>query len=196
MIKNLAFMAAIALVLGESGSPAQAQFVMDTAFCLSIRQNQCPRVVPDGTAVSLGSLPIIDGHRAVYFWANLRAANSIAVTIAMVRDGTCYKNEIKIPQDKFERNPTTLQTIWAYISSVRMSDLLEAFDIKKATGEVGVNAGVDAKLNIAIVPQANRYRVHDFRFLLCPGAIHARALDSTGEPIPGSNGTKSLTIVE
>ena len=194
--KRLAVIWTAAFGISFLCTKAQAQYVLDSAFCLGIKNKECAEAIPDGATLNLSNMPTKSGEKRIYFWTVLRAASDAAISIGMIREGKCYRDELTLPREKFVRRPTTFQTVWSYLSSLRLGDILSVFDVQKGDVEVGVDKGVDAKINIAVVPQANRYRIYDYRFVQCAGTIRARVLDSAGEPIPGGNDVKVLLVSE
>lgn len=177
-----------------------AQYVNDTAFCANVVKNECVGLIANGATVGIGSLPIVEGHRTIYFWANLSASRSRAVGLYILRNGSCYPNETKISDKKLRSQPGFLITIGAYLTSGRLvSDVMDTLSIKSGGAKIGATAGagpakIDASVNAVVVPGASEYRVHHYRYVICPGTFIARVVDKDGRPFPGNNEILQITV--
>lgn len=159
-----------------------AQSVRDTAFCSNVVNHKCIGVIPDGATVSINSLPTIDGHKAIYFWGNLRNPSSSTIAFFFTREGECYDREPVSPSSKALRRLSGPEQILGVLNSLTFGEIWQVLGI--ASAEVGVK---DIKANVVLIPEANEYRIHDYRFALCPGKFSARLINSAGDPIPGNN---------
>ncbi len=173
-----------------------SQYVLDTAFCKSIIGKECVGAIPagSGSGIDLRDLSKNENGPLIHYWAKLRNANDAAIAIVMVRQGTCYDEKINLPESRFKANPGKLRTLWSYLSSVTLSDLLSRLSIKDLSLEAGLKGKIDAKINLAFVTTSEGFRIHDFRNMPCPGTIQARIFDSNGDPIPGENDVRTLEI--
>jgi len=184
----LFFFAFIFFLIGIR-SPAQAQYVRDSAFCVDVKNNECIRVIPDGGQVSLSSLPLVSGHRRIYFWGNLRNPSNRAVAFYFSRSGACYQSELIAPDERALKHLSVTENIVGLLSSVTMSEVWHVLGLSST--EIGVR---DVKANVVLIPESNEYRIHDYRFAKCTGSFSARLVDSDGEPIPGNNGVKIVIV--
>ncbi len=179
-------------------SVSSAQYVLSSAFCLNVVKNRCVEAVGNGGKVSVSQLKQANDGRRIYYWADVRAGSEAPIAFALLRDGPCYHETITYPEEKFREHPTTLSTLWAYVSNLSVGDVLNALDIEKVEGEAGLDGVtlVAAKLNAVIVPKSSSYRIYTYRLLSCSGSIRARLLDNNGEPLAGDNDTKALLLTE
>ncbi|WP_417308316.1 hypothetical protein [Devosia sp.] len=161
---------------------AMAQSVRDTAFCRNVVDHECVGVIPDGATVSISYLSTIEGRKAIHFWGNLRNPSASAVAFFFTREGKCYDNEPVSPSSKALRELSGAEQIFGVLGSLTFREIWQALGISSA--EVGAK---DIKVNVVFIPQTNEYRIHDYRFALCPGKFSARLINSAGNPIPGNN---------
>jgi hypothetical protein len=109
----------------------------------------------------------------------------------MARKGKCYKPDTIVPEHKLRKNPSSFAKLKAYLSTLTMREIWYSLGVKVIQPEVKIKA-IDLKINAILMPEANRYRIYDYRFVSCPGELLARVLDSNGDPIPGQNEVRIL----
>jgi hypothetical protein len=188
----------VCLIVLNLTTPARSDYVVDTAFCKSIKNDkECVDAIPAGSTIGVRDLRSGADGRLVHFWVKVQNENAAQVAILMTRQGTCYSDAVSLPEEKFKASRSRLRTIWSFVSSLTLADVVTrlGLDIK---GEIGTAKGmpVDAKASIAFTKPSEGYRIHTYRNVGCAGTITARAFDSNGEAIPGNNPVKVLTIRE
>ncbi|MCB1496665.1 MAG: hypothetical protein KDJ86_12825 [Bauldia sp.] len=182
------FLAAALLAIPFS-TEALGQNVRDTSFCVRVVDRQCMQPIPDGSSVSISSLPKVDGKSAIYFWGNLRNPSMNVVAIYFAREGECYNEQIIMPKEK------ALREVGAFEGAISFLDSLTLGEIWKSLGVTGVEIGIkDIKLNLVLVEESNEFRVFDYRYAICPGKFTARLIDSRGSAIPGNNDPRQIKV--
>jgi hypothetical protein len=170
--------------LGVAQTPALAQSVRDSAFCLTVAEHGCPAsdVVPNRATVSLDRLTLVDGYPTLYFWSNLRnpAENSVAVFFS--REGECYEAEAVSPDDEALRELSDSEQFFGILRTMTFGEIWRILGL----GGADVGSG-DVKVSVVTIPESNQYRVHTFRHAHCPGRFKARFIGSDGRPLPGAN---------
>lgn len=98
------------------------------------------------------------------------------------REGACYDSSPVSPNAKALRDVTGAEHVLGYLASLTFREVWHALGLSKL--EVGAK---DIKVNVVFIPEANEYRIHYYRYALCPGKFSARLVKSNGDPIPGNN---------
>ena len=180
---------ALLATLCISAHDAVAQSARDTAFCRSIVDNECVGLIPDGATVSISSLSEMNGSKTIFFWGNLRNPNGNPVAFFFTRDGECYDKDPISPSSKALRKLSGTEQIIGILNSLTFREVWHALGISST--EVGSK---DIKANVVFIPQANEYRIYDYRFALCPGSFSARIINSEGDPISGNNDLDIIVV--
>lgn len=167
------------------------QYVRDSAFCKKIVKHRCTDVLTHGSNVRIGSLPIVNGKRTIFFTANLRNPDEKFISLHMIRKGSCYKPDIVIPDRDFGAKTTSFQKVKAYLSSLTIREIWHMLGISEVQPGAVVRE-VDLRVTVVLVPDANIFRINTFRHVSCAGELFARVLDSKGNPIPGDNEIRVL----
>jgi hypothetical protein len=172
------------------------QFVIDTAFCKAVSDNECIDPIPSGDTIDLSELQKDKNGPLLHFWGALRNPSRSVVGHFFARGGDCYEERKTVGVSKARAaNPAWRSFVnWA---RTRTLDDLTSFFLKDIKGEAKINLqGVDVKISGAVAEPSERFRVFTFRNVLCEGRVEARLLDSQGVPIvpDSTNDVKFLTL--
>ncbi len=151
--RRLSWAAGVTVAALAFAPAAWAQSVVDSAFCRSVLQNRCRGLIAD--RVRGADLPLVDGKRTVFFWANLQSAGSVAVDILMVRQGVCYPEDVRLGKERLSEGAGFFRTSW----NIVLSGVGSVGDQVRALGltEVG-GAGVNLKINPVKISKSDEFR--------------------------------------
>lgn len=169
---------------------AAAQYVEDATFCHEVVHDTCRRPLVHGTTVTLSALSGGSAERRVYFYARVRTIKEAQVGIVFQRDGTCVREQLKLPASKFNANPSLFQEIWTFLNSSTLASLWNRLGLGELTP-----GRKDLKVNMALLKPSPAHRIWDWRNVGCSGTLRARLFGSDGEPLPGHNGVREIRIV-
>lgn len=161
---------------------ANAQYASSTAFCAKMKGNECAEVIPNGSTVSISSLPIVDGFPAIYFVGIFKNSRETHLAVFFTRQGECYANEPVNPDARALRNLSGSERIWGFIKNLRLRDIWSILGLEGV--ELGANT---VKGKLLVMTESPAYHLHYYRYAHCPGRFSARFLDAEGEPVPGYN---------
>jgi hypothetical protein len=177
-------------------TPSIAQYILDTKFCTAIQGHRCVGGLASGTTVSLGSIrPVRNDEgkteRRIHFWVALKSEVASDPILYMTREGSCYQQEDKL---EIKQDPTFLETAGSYVKATGQN-ILESLDLT-ATVTLGIFTTTIKKKDVSVPAGVDRFRIYAYRAIYCPGTVRARAIDSEGRPIAGSNTLRIVQITE